>query len=140
MPCAKAPFCARCRTMNLDAGRIDRDRAPRPAVSGQRLEHGEPYALTAPAMEAVVDRRTRSVLGRTVPPAHPLRSMCTMPEITRRPSTSGAPHRLLGSKGSIRAHSASLNQASGLAIIASAPSGSDEPGNSLNRKLIENRA
>jgi hypothetical protein len=65
--------------------------------------------------------------------------MCTMPEITRRSSTRRAPHRPLGSNGSIRAHSASLNQVSRLAIIASAPSRSFESAKSLNRKLIEYR-
>jgi len=66
--------------------------------------------------------------------------MCTMPEITRRSSTRRAPHRPLGSNGSIRAHSVSLNQVSCLAIIASVPRGSFESANSLNRKPIEYRA
>jgi len=38
-----------------------------------------------------------------------MRSMRTMPEITRRSSTRGAPFRPRGSNGSIFAHSASLN-------------------------------
>lgn len=46
----------------------------------------------------------------------PIRNICTMPEITRRPSTRRAPQRPLGSNGSIRAHSASLNQVSALPI------------------------
>jgi hypothetical protein len=46
--------------------------------------------------------------------------MCTIPEITRRSSTRRAPHRPLGNNGSIRAHSASLNQVNDLPINASA--------------------
>jgi hypothetical protein len=45
--------------------------------------------------------------------------MWTMPEITRRSSTRRAPHRPLGSNGSIRAHSVSLNQVNDLPINAS---------------------
>ncbi|MCW6533155.1 hypothetical protein NED98_23200, partial [Sphingomonas sp. MMSM20] len=60
-----------------------------------------------------------------------------MPEITRRSSTRRAPHRPFGNNGSIRAHSASLNQVSWLAITASASSRSFESAKSLNRKLIE---
>jgi hypothetical protein len=63
--------------------------------------------------------------------------MCTMPEITRRSSTRRAPHLPLGSNGSIRAHSASLNQVSCRAINASTTSRSLESAQSLTRKLIE---
>ena len=60
-----------------------------------------------------------------------------MPEITRRSSTRRAPHRPLGSNGSIRAHSASLNQVSDLPISCLRISRSFESAKSLNRKLIE---
>src|SRR3954464_327207 len=46
----------------------------------------------------------------------PIFSICTMPEITRRSSTRCAPLRPRGNNGSIRPHSASLNQVSCLAI------------------------
>src|SRR5690349_14357576 len=85
-------------------------------MTSQSLEHLEPQTLAAPAVEAVVDGRVRPVLRRTVPHRAPIFSMCTMPEITRRSSTRCAPLRPRGSKGSIRAHSASLNQVSCLAI------------------------
>jgi hypothetical protein len=46
--------------------------------------------------------------------------MWTIPDITRRSSTRRAPQRPFGSNGSIRAHSASLNQLNDLPINASA--------------------
>lgn len=51
----------------------------------------------------------------------PIRSMCALPEISRRRATRCAPHGPCSSNGSIVAHSASLNQFSDLPNSASAP-------------------
>ena len=63
--------------------------------------------------------------------------MCTMPEITRRSSTRCAPLRPRGNNGSIRAHSASLNQVNCLAIQRLPPNDSVESAIHQPRKLIE---
>src|SRR5690606_26295821 len=70
-PARRPPFCAARRAVRLDVGGVDGHGTPDAVVTGQGLEHAEPDALPAPAVEAVVDRRVRTVLGRAVPPARP---------------------------------------------------------------------
>src|SRR6185437_9051627 len=109
MACAKAPFCATGRAVRLDVCGIDGHRAPHRAVTGQGLEHAQPDALPAPAVEAVVNGGVSPYSGGQSRQRAPLLSICTMPEITRRSSTRWAPLRPRGSNGSIRDHSASLS-------------------------------
>lgn len=63
----KAPFCVSRRAMLLDVRSIDSDRVIDRALPSQRLEHGQPDALSAPAIEAVVDGRVGSILERGNP-------------------------------------------------------------------------
>ena len=106
-------------------------------MPGQRLEQLEPDALPAPAVEALEIVVYGPYSAGQSRQRAPILSMCTMPEITRRSSTRCAPLRPFGSNGSIRAHSASLNQVSCLAINASAPSRSLESAIHNQRSLIE---
>lgn len=55
--------------MRLDVGGVDGRAVKDAAAPGQGLEHLEPKALPAPAVEAVVDRRVRPKLRRAVAPA-----------------------------------------------------------------------
>src|SRR5690606_32058721 len=64
----RPPFCAGCRPMRLDGGAVDGRRRVDAAETRQGLEHVLPYALSAPAIEAIVDRRVRPVLHRAIAP------------------------------------------------------------------------
>lgn len=57
--------------MSLDRGRVDGGRGVEAGVARQGLEDAMPDALSAPPIEPVVDRRVRTVLRRTIPPARP---------------------------------------------------------------------
>lgn len=65
----KAPFSARRRAVGLDRSAVDGGAGVDAAVAGQGLEDVVLDALAAPAIEAVVDRRVRSVFGGAVAPA-----------------------------------------------------------------------
>ena len=68
-PGRRPPFSARRRAVGLDRGRVDGGRGVDAAVAGQGLEDVVPDTLPAPAVEPVVDRRVRPVLGGAVAPA-----------------------------------------------------------------------
>jgi len=55
--------------MRFDVRTIDGDWSDDPGLAGQSLEYLEPEALSAPAVEAVVNRRVGTVFRRTIPPA-----------------------------------------------------------------------
>src|SRR4051812_30712720 len=57
-------FSATCRAMRLDMRTVDRSPAEQGCTAGHSLKHVQPNALTAPAIEAFVDRRIRAVFGR----------------------------------------------------------------------------
>src|SRR5258708_2728010 len=54
--------------MRLDVGTVDRGGADDTGAAGHRGEHRQPNALAAPAIEAIVNRGVRPVLGRAVAP------------------------------------------------------------------------
>lgn len=55
--------------MGFDVSAIDRHRAAKMAGGCQRIEHGLPDPEVRSAIEAIVDRRARTVFARSVPPA-----------------------------------------------------------------------
>src|SRR5262245_9027397 len=63
------PFSAGGRTVRFDVGTIDGRWSYDPGLAGQSLEYLEPETLSAPAVEAVVNRRVGAVFRRTIPPA-----------------------------------------------------------------------
>src|SRR5258708_38443260 len=62
------PFSAGRRAVSLDGGAVDGGAGVDAAVAGQGLEDAMPDALTAPAVEAGIDRRVRPVLHRAIAP------------------------------------------------------------------------
>ena len=54
--------------MGFDVRRVDRHRADPASGAGQRIEDIRPDALSAPAVEAIIDRRVRAVVWRTISP------------------------------------------------------------------------
>ncbi len=68
-PVRAPPFSAAGGTMRLDRGGVDRQsHAVLPAV-GQGFEDGSPPPAFGPAIEAIVDGRIGTILGRTIAPA-----------------------------------------------------------------------
>src|SRR6185437_16563761 len=57
--------------MDFDVSRIDGGRSVHPGGSRQRIKDIGPDPLTAPAIEAIIDRRVRSVDFRAITPARP---------------------------------------------------------------------
>src|SRR5271155_4981446 len=64
----RPPFCAGGGAVNLDVRTIDRHGPDHAGRAGQRVKDVSPDALAAPAIEAIVDRRVGTIIGRTIPP------------------------------------------------------------------------
>ena len=67
--CLCSPLFRRGRAMGLDRGRIIRQRDAVFAWLGQRLEDCLPSSALGPPVEAIVDRRVRTIFGRTIAPS-----------------------------------------------------------------------
>src|SRR5579863_1342257 len=65
----RPPFCASGGAMDFDVRAVDRHGPNHAGRAGQRVKDGSPDALAAPPIEAVVDRRVRSIVGRAIAPA-----------------------------------------------------------------------
>jgi hypothetical protein len=65
----RPPFCASGGAMDFDVRAVDRHGPNHAGRAGQRVKDGSPDALAAPSIEAVVDRRVRSIVGRAIAPA-----------------------------------------------------------------------
>jgi len=57
--------------MDLDVRAVDRHGPDHAGRAGQRVKDGGPDTLAAPTIEAVVNRRVGTVLGRAIAPARP---------------------------------------------------------------------
>src|SRR6476659_6421072 len=68
-PVHAPPFSAAGRAVRLDRGGVDRECHAVLAAVGQRLEYSLPTSALGPAIEAIVDGRVRTILGRTIAPA-----------------------------------------------------------------------
>jgi len=68
-PVRAPPFSATSGTMRFDRGRIDRQSHAVLAAIGQGFEDGSPAPAFRPAIEAIVDSRVRTILGRAIAPA-----------------------------------------------------------------------
>jgi len=65
----RPPFCASGGAMDFDVRAVDRHGPHHAGRAGQRVKDSGPDALAAPPIEAVVDRRVGSIVGRTIAPA-----------------------------------------------------------------------
>jgi hypothetical protein len=79
--------------MRLDVRRVDHLGGGRSTAPGKFTEQVLPDASLSPASEAIVDRRVRAVLRRTILERQPLRSPCRMPLMTGRSPPSPCPGR-----------------------------------------------
>src|SRR5438067_5378767 len=68
-PVHAPPFSAARRAMRLDRGGVDGQGHAVLAAAGKRFKDRLPMSTLGPAIEPVVDRRVRTVVGRTVAPA-----------------------------------------------------------------------
>ena len=98
----------------LGVGAVDRGNLRDQANIHKRVERPEPEATVRPAINPVVDRRRRPVIGREAHQWQPSFSTCMMSEITRRLSTRRAPGWFFGRYGLIAAHASFDNQKSAL--------------------------
>ena len=57
--------------MGFDVAGVHRDRSVHASRSGQGVKNARPNSLTAPAIEAVVDRRVGAIDFRAIAPARP---------------------------------------------------------------------
>jgi hypothetical protein len=76
----RPPFCASGGAMDFDVRAIDRHGPDHSGRAGQRVKDASPDALAAPAIEAVVNRRVGSIVGRTIAPA------CARPQHVHDPA------------------------------------------------------
>ena len=63
------PFSATRRAMRFDRGRVDGQSHAVLAAAGERLKDRLPMSALGPAIKAIVDRRVRTIVGRTIAPA-----------------------------------------------------------------------
>src|SRR5580692_6453387 len=64
----RPPFSASGGAMDLDMRGVDRHGSDHAGRPGQCVKNIGPDALAAPTIEAVVDRRVGTIIGRTIPP------------------------------------------------------------------------
>ena len=64
-----SPDAYECRALRLDVGAVDRSAFRNRVGPRQGIKQLQPEAAPRPAVEAVVDRRRRAVVGRTVTPS-----------------------------------------------------------------------
>ena len=68
-PVHAPPFSTARRAMRFDRGRIDGQSQAVLAAAGERLKDRLPMSALGPAIEAIVDRRVRTIIGRKIAPA-----------------------------------------------------------------------
>src|SRR6516164_2982718 len=68
-PVRAPPFSAAGGAMRLDRGGVDRQGHAVLAAIGQGFEDGPPATAFGPAIEAIVDGRIGTILGRAIAPA-----------------------------------------------------------------------
>ena len=108
-PAFAPPFSACGAAVGLHSGAIHQDLDGRTAGGGKRLENASPDAAARPADKPVVERLARP-LGGASDQRQPDLNTWMIPLIIRRSSTRGPPRTSCGSRGSRRAHCASLSQ------------------------------
>ena len=68
-PVHAPPFSAARRAMRFDGGGVDGQSHPVLAAAGKRFKDRLPMSALGPAIKAIVDRRVRTIVGRTIAPA-----------------------------------------------------------------------
>ena len=68
-PVHAPPFSAARRAMRFDRGGVDGQRHAILAAAGKRFKDRLPMPALGPAIKAIVDRRVRTIVGRTIAPA-----------------------------------------------------------------------
>jgi hypothetical protein len=68
-PVHAPPFSAACRAMRLDRSGVDEQSDAVLPAAGERFKDRLPMAALGPAIKAIVDRRVRTIVGRTIAPA-----------------------------------------------------------------------
>src|SRR6185437_13335743 len=68
-PVHAPPFSAARRAMRLDRGGVDGQSHAIFAVTGERFKDRLPMSALGPAIEPIVDRRVRTIVGRAIAPA-----------------------------------------------------------------------
>jgi hypothetical protein len=68
-PVPAPPFSAARRAVSFDRGGVDRQRYAVLAAAGEHLEDRLPMSALGPAIETIVDRCVRTIVGRAIAPA-----------------------------------------------------------------------
>src|SRR4051794_33246886 len=68
-PVHTPPFSAARRAMRFDRGGVDRQSHSVLAAAGERFKDRLPMSALSPAIEPIVDRRVRAIVGRAIAPA-----------------------------------------------------------------------
>src|SRR6516225_1384767 len=68
-PVQAPPFSAARRAMRFDRGGVDGQSHAALAAAGKRFKDRLPMSSLGPAIKAIVDRRVRTIVGRTIAPA-----------------------------------------------------------------------
>jgi hypothetical protein len=68
-PVHTPPFSATRRAMRLDRSRVDGQSHAILAAAGERFKDRSPMSAPGPAIEPIVDRRVRTIVGRAIAPA-----------------------------------------------------------------------
>src|SRR6201987_255856 len=68
-PVHAPPFSAARRAVSFDRGGVDRQSYAVLAAAGERLKHRLPMSALSPAIETIVDRCVRTIVGRAIAPA-----------------------------------------------------------------------
>ena len=68
-PVHAPPFSAARRAMRFDRGGVDGQRHAVLAATGERFKDRLPMSALSPAIEPIVDRRVRTIVGRAIAPA-----------------------------------------------------------------------
>lgn len=68
-PVHAPPFSAARRAMRLDRSRVDGQSHAILAAAGERFKDHSPMSTLGPAIEPIVDRRVRTIIGRAIAPA-----------------------------------------------------------------------
>lgn len=68
-PVHAPPFSAARRAMRFDRGGVDGQSHAVLATAGERFKDRLPMSALSPAIETIVDRRVRAIIGRAIAPA-----------------------------------------------------------------------
>ena len=68
-PVHAPPFSAARRAMRLNRGGVDRQSHAVLAAAGKRFKDCLPMSALGPAIETIIDRRVRTIIGRAIAPA-----------------------------------------------------------------------